>query len=86
MNLRHLITSGELEVHKLYSSSPLVITSSQLQWNTALHTLTLTLTIILTLTGVSSVLGHAKVHGRVLDDASCRSYSADAVVTVPPGL
>jgi len=27
MNLRHLITSGELEVHEPNSSSPLVITS-----------------------------------------------------------
>ena len=29
MNLRHLITSGELEVHEPNSSSPLVITSSR---------------------------------------------------------
>ena len=29
MNLRHLIMSGELEVHEPNSSSPLVITSSR---------------------------------------------------------
>jgi len=29
MNFRHLITSGELEVHEPNSSSPLVITSSR---------------------------------------------------------
>ena len=39
MNLRHLITSGELEVHEPNSSSPLVITSSRVQWNAALATL-----------------------------------------------
>ena len=33
MNLRHLITSGKLEVHEPNSSSPLVITSSRREWN-----------------------------------------------------